>query len=275
MVATRLADGRAANAAVLLTGGSTADASLRVAESRASLTALLHNGFNHLRSIPEEDAPAAEVVQALETYGWERGLLGDLESPSRIETLARAARQISAQLPANLRYPANVLTRITTWLGVLEANKLLAGGGVVQTIIDDKDGKRDLLLKAISRVRHHYCAASDDGDKTPELARVGMQPGSDPGDARSEPLPAAPGVATLDAGTHQLSVSGQPAHALFLVAWRKPADGAAERAGVSTEPTVGVSDFSPLTAGVAYELWVTGRNSRGDGRESNRVAFTA
>lgn len=275
LFAARLAEARGANAAVLLAGGSAAGASQRVIESRQRLGGLLRNGYNHLRSIPEEDAPAADVLQALETYGWERGNLGDLDSPSRVETLARSAGQVSSELPTNLRYPANVLTRITTWLGVMDANKLLAGGGVLQTIIEDKNEKRDLLLKTISRVRHHYCAASDDGEKTPELARIGMQPKRDPGDAQPQPLPDAPGTATFQPSSRQLTLLAMPDHATFLVAWRKPAGGDAEQAGVSTEPAVGVSDFSPLATGVTYELWVVGRNSRGDGPESNRLTFTA
>lgn len=182
---------------------------------------------------------------------------------------------MTPELPANLRYPANILTRLTTWLGVLDANKLIAGGDLLQTIIDDKDEKRDGLLKAISRVRYHYCAASDDGEKTVELARIGMQPKRDPGEAQPQPLPGALGTATFQASTRQLTVPAMPDHATFLVAWRKPAGGEAEQAGVSTEPVVGVSDFSPLQAGVTYELWVMGRNSRGSGPESNHVTFTA
>ena len=275
LVSSRLTAARGANAAVLLAGGSAAAASARVVESRQRLGGLLRNGHAHLRSIPEEDAPAADVLQALETYGFERGNLGDLESPSRLESLARSAQQVTPELPANLRYPANILTRLTTWRGVLDANKLIAGGGLLQTIIDDKDEKRDGLLKAISRVRYHYCAASDDGEKTVELARIGMQPKRDPGEAQPQPLPGALGTATFQASTRQLTVPAMPDHATFLVAWRKPAGGEAEQAGVSTEPVVGVSDFSPLQAGVTYELWVMGRNSRGSGPESNHVTFTA
>jgi len=275
LVSSRLTAARGANAAVLLAGGSAAAASARVVESRQRLGGLLRNGHAHLRSIPEEDAPAADVLQALETYGFERGNLGDLESPSRLESLARSAQQVTPELPANLRYPANILTRLTTWLGVLDANKLIAGGDLLQTIIDDKDEKRDGLLKAISRVRYHYCAASDDGEKTVELARIGMQPKRDPGEAQPQPLPGALGTATFQASTRQLTVPAMPDHATFLVAWRKPAGGEAEQAGVSTEPVVGVSDFSPLQAGVTYELWVMGRNSRGSGPESNHVTFTA
>lgn len=275
LVASQLADARGANAAALLAGETVAQVSRRVTESRQRLGGLLRQGHDHLRSVPEEDAPASDVLQALETYGWERGILAGLDSPSRVEILARSAGQISAHLPPYLRYPSHVLTRLTTWLGVLDANKRLAGGGARQTIIDEQAHKRDLLLRTITRVRHHYCAASDEGEKTPELARIGMPAKRALRGAEPRPLPAAPGTAVFEAATRQLTVATLPEHAAFLVAWRKPAGGDAERAGVSTEPVVGVSHFSPLVPGVTYELWVAGHNSQGDGPASNRVTFTA
>ncbi len=154
-------------------------------------------------------------------------------------------------------------------------NKIIANGGVLQTIIDDKDAKRDLLARALSRVRYHYCAGGDEGEYTVELARIGFQPKRQPGDAQPAPLPEAPGVATFNAATRELTVPALPAHTTSLVAFRKPLGGDAEQAGVSTTNVVGVSDFSPLIVGVAYELWVSPRNSRGFGPESNHILFTA
>ena len=84
-----------------------------------------------------------------------------------------------------------------------------------------------------------------------------------------------PGTATFNASTRELTIPALPAHATSLVAFRQPAGGAAEQGGVSTTNVVGVADFSPLTPGVTYALWVVGRNSRGNGPESNHVSFTA
>ena len=158
-----------------------------------------------------------------------------------------------------------MLSRLTTWLGVWSANRLIAEGGALSTLIDQKDAKRDALLAADMRVRFHYCSASDDGDFTTELARTGDQPRRMPGDAQPQPLPEVPGTAVWDAAARTLTVPDLPAHASFLVAWRQVVGGQAEEAGVSTTGTVSVSQFSPFVPGGIYDVWVTGRNSRGDG----------
>ena len=110
---------------------------------------------------------------------------------------------------------------------------------------------------------------------TPELARIGFQPRRDPGDAQPQPLPGASGAATWNAAARELSVPALPPNATSLRAFRKPAGGEPEPAGVSTTTTVSVTAFAPLTPGVSYEVWIAGHNSRGDGPESNRVTFTA
>lgn len=275
LVTTRLAEGRAANAGVALAGGDRTGASRRVQEAVDRLANLLRNGFNAINAVPEEDVPAGEIADALETYGWEGGNLGDLATASRVVALAQLAGQVTASLPAAVRYPANVLSRLTTWLGVWSANRLIAEGGALSTLIDEKDMKRDALLAANMRVRFHYCAASDEGDFTTELARIGDQPRRMPGDAQPQPLPDAPGTATFNSATRELTIPGLPAHATSLIAFRQPAGGAPEQCGVSTTNVVGVADFSPLTPGVTYTLWVEGRNSRGNGPESNKISFTA
>ena len=272
---TRLAEARAANAAVALESGDRAGASRRVQEAVDRLANLLRNGYNALRAVPEEDSPAAEVEDALVTHGWEGGNLGDLVTAVRVVALAQLAGEVTPSLPVLVRYPASVLNRLTTWLGVYAGNRLIAEGGALSTLINDKDVKRDALLKGNARVRFLYCAASDAGDFTPELARIGDQPRRLPGDAQPQPLPDAPGTATFSAATRELTIPALPAHATSLVAFRQPAGGAAEQGGVSTTNAVGVADFSPLTAGVTYVLWVVGRNSRGNGPESNHVSFTA
>ena len=275
LVTTRLAEGRAANAGVAMASGDRTGASRRVQEAVERLANLLRNGYNALNAVPEEDVPAAEIADALETYGWEGGNLGDLVTPGRVVALAQLAGQVTPSLPAAVRYPANVLSRLTTWLGVWSANRVIAEGGALSTLVDDKDAKRDALLAANMRVRFLYCAASDEGDFTPELARIGDQPRRMPGDAQPQPLPDAAGTAAFNAATRELTIPSLPAHATSLIAFRQPAGGAAEQAGVSTTNVVGVADFSPLTAGVTYTLWVVGRNSRGNGPESNKITFTA
>jgi hypothetical protein len=260
---------------VALASGDRAGASRRVQEAVDRLANLLRNGYNALQAVPEEDVPPDEIADALVTYGWEGGNLGDLVTASRVVALAELAGQVTPSLPVQVRYPANVLNRLTTWLGVYAGNRLIADGGALSTLMDDKDAKRDALVKANARVRFLYCAASDAGDFTPELARIGDQPRRLPGDAQPLPLPEAPGTAVFSAGARELTVPELPAHATSLVAFRQPAGGQAEQAGVSTTNVVGVADFSPLTAGVTYALWVVGRNSRGNGPESNHVSFTA
>jgi hypothetical protein len=269
LVTGRLEEARAAHAAAALVWGT---ASQRVAEARKQLAVLLRDGFTSVEAIPEEMAPVADVGQALDTYGWERGKIGDLGSPTRIEILVRTAVQVTPHLPPYLRYPTHVLTRMITWLGVLDANKTLATGGTMETVRRHRDQKRDLLIKAISRVRHHYCTASDDREMNPELARIGMPAPTD--GAPALPLPEAPEDLSYQSQTGEITVPALPAGAQLLVAWRQPIGGAPEVAGVSIEPAVGGSNFSPLRPGTAYEFWVTGRNAAGDGPASRHVSFT-
>jgi Fibronectin type III domain len=63
--------------------------------------------------------------------------------------------------------------------------------------------------------------------------------------------------------------------ATFIRACRQPAGGPAEDGGVSNTTTVSVVDFTPLTPGVTYTVWVVGVNSSGEGPISNKITFTA
>lgn len=270
VVTSRLGEARAAHAAAELTGGSAAQ---RLVLARQRLSELVRDGYEYLQAVPEEVAPASDVLQALETYGWERGKLGDIAGPSRIEILSRTAVQVTPHLPPYLQYPAHILTRMITWLGVQDAHKILASGGSYATIRHERNEKRELLLSAVSRVRHHYCTASDEREMNPELARIGLPPESN--GTPAAPLPEAPGEVHFLPGTGQLTLAALPARAQVLVAWRQPSGGAAEVAGVSIETAVGGSNFSPLQPGTTYTFWVTGRNASGDGPASNPVNFTA
>ena len=58
-------------------------------------------------------------------------------------------------------------------------------------------------------------------------------------------------------------------------AFHQPAGGTAELAGTSATTTVSVVELGPLTAGVTYEFWLVGRNSQGEGPQSNHVTHVA
>jgi hypothetical protein len=276
-VATRLADTKAKHAAVVMTESATVGASEQRKQALARLDELLHNGYNAIGAVPSDDLSDAQRLQVYTAYGWDGGQIGDMSTASRIETLANLAVTATADatVPAAGKYPATLVTRISNWLGILDGASVLATGGDAQTLRQARNDARDTLEDAISRVRSAYCSASDDGDSTPELAKINMQPRRAPGDAQPQPLPDAAGTATFDAATRALSIPAMPGHATFIRSYRQVTGGTAEPAGVSNSVTVSVVDFSPLTPGATYQLWVVGVNSRGEGPASNKVSFTA
>lgn len=138
-----------------------------------------------------------------------------------------------------------------------------------------KDIARDTLAVRIAPVRHWLCSCSDDGEMDPERARYGFLPKRDTGDAQPQPRPEAAGPATWDASTRTLTVAALPDHATRLVAWRKITGGTAEPSGMSVNESVDAAETSPFVPGGIYELWVTGRNSAGDGPASNKITWTA
>ena len=58
-------------------------------------------------------------------------------------------------------------------------------------------------------------------------------------------------------------------------AFHQPAGGTAELAGTSGTTTISVVELVPLTAGVTDEFWLVGRNSQGEGPQSNHVTHVA
>lgn len=272
---TALTEAKQWNSAAIFAAGDQAGAQTRVEGARAKLSGLLRNGYFFLLSVPDEDLPAGERSDAQESYGWEGGELGDLEGVERIESLAGLAVSATGQVHPLLRYPTTVVNRINNWLGILTTNKTIANGGLRATVIAQKDTRRDTLLKKLARVRYLYCFASDEGESNPELDRIGFQRKRKPGDAQQQPLPDAAGTATWNAAERTISVPALPAHATFLVAWRQPVGGQPEEAGVSNTETMLASQFSPFEPGGIYDIWVTGRNSRGDGQASNKIRWTA
>lgn len=277
VVSTRLTNTRTKNAAATVMEGSTAGAAREREVALGRIRELLRNGYSFIKSVARDDLSDAERENVFTAYGWEGGLIGDLESPTRVEAMADLADTVTGDpaVPTNGKYPATLVSRITDWHGILDAATLIANGGDLQVLFKQRDDAAAELREGISRVRGFYVSASDDRDKTPELARIGMQPRRDPGEAQPQPLPAAPGTATFDAATRQLTVPAMPAHATSLRAYRQPAGGSASLAGVSASATVSVVGIAPLTPGVTYEVWAVGKNSRGEGPASNKITFTA
>jgi hypothetical protein len=277
LVTNRLGDCKGKNAALTVLEGSTLGASQQKQQALDRLNELLHNGYNHIGSIASDDISEAERIQVYTAYGWDQGQIGDMTSASRIEALANLAATTTADatVPAAGKYPATLVTRIGNWLAIYDAASLLATGGSKQTLTKQRNDSRDDLHAANQRVRLAYCSASDDGESTPELAKINMQPKRASGDAQPQPLPAAPGSATFNAATRELTIPAVPDHASFIRAYRQPSGGAAVAAGVSNTATVSVVGISPLTPGVHYDVWLVGVNSRGEGPASNKLSFTA
>lgn len=156
-----------------------------------------------------------------------------------------------------------------------DANEEIASGGPREVLTAQKDAASALLVARIARVRLYLCSCSDLGEQDPYIARYGFQPKRDPGDAQPQDKPDAAGVVTWDAATRLLSVPVMPLHATSLVAWRQPLGGTAEPCGMSETESVNAAETSPFVPGATYDLWVTGRNSVGDGPASNKVRWIA
>lgn len=271
----RVTDLKTKDAATLTTGAGRATASANVRSSLDQLRTLLKDGFNFIQGLGSFAISDADRLGVFTAYGWESGLVGDF-TDARMESLANQAITATPGIadPAH-RYPAPLLTLITTQLGILNANQPLATGGSAQAATDARDAALELLLLINARVRFFYCNASDDLDQTPELVKIGRQPRRASGDAQSQPLPLALGAVTFAAVALTLTAPAMPDHATTLRAYRRVAGGTAELAGSSPTTTVSVVELGPLTSGVTYEFWLVGRNSQGEGPESNHVTHVA
>lgn len=272
---TRLTDLKTKDAATLTTEASRATASANLRGALDQLRTLLRDGFNFVQGLGSFAITDADRLGVFTSYGWESGLVGDF-TDARIELLANQAITATPGIadPAH-RYPAALLTLITTQLGLVNTNQPLATGGSAQAATDARDAALELLQLINARVRFFYCNASDDLDQTAELVKIGRQPRRASGEAEPQPLPLAPGTATLDATALTLTAPAMPDHATTLRAFRRPAGGTAELAGTSGTTTVSLTEIGPLTSGVTYEFWLVGHNSRGDGPESNHVTHVA
>ena len=272
---TALNEAKQWNSAASFAAGDQSGAQDRVDEARARLRVLLRNGYYSLLGVPADSYSTGELRDAQESYGWAGGELGDLDLVERVEALGALAVNAGPQISPALRYPATITTPTNNWLGVLASNKSIAAGGTRMTVIATKDEKRDALQAKLARVRFLYCFANDLGEGNPELERILFPRKRKPGEAQTQPRPDPCGTATWDAAQRLLSVTALPAHATFLVAWRQALGGQPEEAGISDTESVLASQFSPFMPGATYDLWVAGRNSRGDGEASNKVRWTA
>lgn len=272
---TRLADLKAKDAATLTSAGGRATASANVRAALDQLQKLLRDGYNFVQGLGSFAISDADRLGVFTAYGWESGLVGDF-SDARIESLANQAITATPGIadPAH-RYPAALLALITTQLGLVNTNQPLATGGSAQAATDARDAALELLQLINARVRFFYCNASDDLDQTAELVKIGRQPRRASGEAESQPLPLVPGTLTLNATALTLTAPALPDHATTLRAYRRPAGGTAELAGTSATTTVSLIELGPLTSGVSYEFWLVGRNSQGEGPESNHVTHVA
>lgn len=274
-LASALGEARTLWSGFLFAAGDVAGARLKVKEARGKLAGLVRNAHSHFGSLPEDVVSDADKLDALVSLGFEEGELGDLDDATHLVSLADQIVRENGDLPAAVRVPTTITTRLANWLSIHNVNEAIADGGDREIITQQKDTARESLRRKIARVRLYIASTTDEGEGDPALALYGFQPKRDPGEAQPQPLPEVPGTATFDAGTRLLTIPALPEHATSIVGWRQPAGGEAEPAGISIEPSVSVSETSPLVPGVTYQLWVTGRNSRGDGLPSNKISYTA
>ena len=263
------------NAAVQLAAGSQAGAAGRVSTAFDRLAGLARNAHSHIESFPDDDVPPEDKLAALVSLGFEQGELGQLADPDHLFGIIGDILANNAALPALLRVPVGTMNRITNWKGVYDANQELAGGGPREVLTNNKNDAKDLLLARIARVRLYLCACSDLGEQDPEIARYDFQPKRAPGDAQPQPKPDAPGTFTWDGTTRTGTVPALPAHATLMVGWRQILGGEPEPCGISETGEVNFAETAPFLPAGHYKLWMTGRNSEGDGPKSNVIDWTA
>ena len=166
------------------------------------LQSLLKEGFRLVQATPRFQATEAQKVAALTVYGWTGAKLGVLSERTRVLTLARLALQETARItPETVRYPLPLVEQIQKQVTIIEQQEAAAAPGGRQTAVQNRNEARSLLRKALRRVRHYYCCASDSADETPELAKIGFQPVHRSGQRRvaGEPASAEVTVETVSA----------------------------------------------------------------------------
>lgn len=229
---------------------------------------------------PPHISDAVRLQQQIR-YGFESGELGRFDD-ARTEELARLAPIAATTGVANAawHYPQVLLDFIAGQLSTLQAHQPIATGGsraaAVAAVLAATEAAEDI----IARIRGFYISASDDGDRTPELKRIGLQPRRLPGEASDGIVPGTPGTATLNAAARTLTITTLPERANSIHVYRQkvatpttPA-GEPELAGVSLSTTVSFTQIGPMDAGVTYEVWVVGYDGTDEGPEGNHLVVT-
>ncbi len=267
---------KAADSLTIQSDGGRALASFNLRTALDQLRILLRDGYNYLQGLGTYQITDGQRLAVMTAYGWESGQIG-IFTDARIESLANEAAAATPTITDPVhRYPMQLRILIAAQLAIVNANQPIATGGVSQIATAERNTALDLLSILNSRVRFFYCCASNDLDKTPELARIGRQPRRDPGDATPPPpAPGPAGTVIFDAIALTLTLPAMPEHAQGLHAFRRAPGGVAELCGTSPTTTVSVVGLSPLTPGVTYEFWVVGHNGQGDGPESNHITHVA
>ena len=160
-----------------LVSGSRVNAAAQLKDAKKTVASLLRDGYNHIRAIPSFDITDEQRLGAFVAYGWENGKMGNIADESFLLTLARQALVVTPEVePLKARYPQSILTRLETELNTLTNAAAIAKIGTRQQATRARDTAMEALEKALARVRHFYCQASDETDQSAELARIGFQP---------------------------------------------------------------------------------------------------
>ncbi len=269
LVQTRLATLRAKELIVQQRRGGLLGASGRGRAALDRIEVLLRDGYNRIQSIPSFEIDDPTRLGIFTSYGWDQGQIGEFDDP-RIEQMAHLAIDITPTIAnPDHRYTATLVGLIQDQLDILNAEQTEATGGPSQVATQERDIALVDLQTANDRVRFYYCSASDDEDRTPELARINKQPHRPAG--TGGPQSGTPQDVTFDAATNMLSTPAMPPNTNFLRAYLQAAGGEPEPAGVSTGTSVSVIQNGALTPGVTYEFWLVGVNDQGEGPPSNRV----
>lgn len=220
-------------------------------------------------------------LQQHERYGFAGGELGRLDD-ARTEEMARLAPMAAVTPVANpaWHYPQTLLDFMAGHYATLQAHQPLATGGSRAAAVAAVLAATEAAEAIIARVRGFYISASDEGDRTPELKRIGLQPRRQAGEASAGTVPGTPGNATLDEAAHTLTIAVMPEDANSIHVYRQkvatpttPA-GEPELAGVSVSTTVSFTQIGPMEAGVTYEVWVVGYDGTHEGPEGNHLVVT-
>lgn len=157
----------------------------KVKETLPILGNLLRDGYNHIKALPSYTITPAERSASFESYGWKSGNIGGLQGLERVLALARKAMAATLEIePLAARYPGELLARIQASLDILDSSGAGSKVGTRQQATKARNEALRLLILINARIRLFYGSASDDLDKTAELAKVGMNPRNTSGQRR-------------------------------------------------------------------------------------------